>query len=248
MSTKEDSHSEIPSKRRSLFTFAAAVAATSVCHGILGIGAAAAQAKSETTPRRFSVRGLYVAACRCEVTCPCIFLSAPSAGSCAAIDAWHIDTGQFEGTPLDGLNAALAVYIPGHLLKGNFRVGVYVDQRANAAQRAALDAIFTGKAGGPQAGLRPLISEELPPKAVPMEFQTEGKRWRMALSGLGEIDVTALQGANGADVLIHGAPISPDAKYPITVGKSTRQSLHDQGFAWDFSEKNGYLSNFWYAA
>jgi hypothetical protein len=146
------------------------------------------------------------------------------------------------------LNAALAVRIPEHILKGNFRVALYVDQRANTAQRVALDAIFTGKAGGQLAGLRPLIAEELPPKAAQMEFVTEGKRRRMVLSGVGEIDVTALEGAGGAEVVIRDAPVSPDPKYPVTLAKSTRQSLRDQGFNWNFSDRSGFLSHFWYAA
>ena len=249
MDTKEDTHSEIPSKRRGFLTLAAAAAATSVFDRIFGIGEAGAQTKPETgAPQRFSVRGLYVQACSCEVACPCIFLSAPSLGYCAALDGWHIDTGHFEGTSLDGLNVALAVRIPEHLLKGNFRVALYVDQRANTAQRAALEAIFSGKAGGQLAGLRPLISEELPPKTAQMQFVAEGKRRRMVLSGLGEIDVTALQGAGGADVIVHDAPVSPDPKYPLTIAKSTRQSLRDQGFSWEFSDKNGFVSYFWYAA
>ena len=249
MSTKEHNHIPGSSKRRGFLTFAAAASATSVFDRIFGIGEAAAQTKPETgAPKRFSVRGLYLQACSCEVACPCIFLSAPSLGYCAALDGWHIDTGQFEGTPLDGLNVALAVRIPEHILKGNFRVALYVDQRANTAQRAALEMIFSGKAGGPLAGLRPLISEELPPKAARMDFVTEGKRRGMVLSGLGEIDVTALQGAGGADVIIHDAPVSPDPNYPVTIAKSTRQSLRDQGFSWDFSGKNGFLSHFWYAA
>jgi hypothetical protein len=249
MSTKDDSHSEPPSKRRGLLALAAATAATSMFDRIFGIGEATAQTKPETgAPQRFSVRGLYVGACNCEVACPCIFLSAPSAGYCTGAGGWHVDSGQFEGTPLDGLNVVLADYIPGHVLKGNFRVGLYVDQRADTAQRAALVQIFSGKAGGPIAALRPLISEELPPKAAQIDFLAEGKRRRVVLSGLGEIDVTALQGAGGADVIVHGAPVSFNPTYPLTIAKSARQSFHDQGFNFDFSDKNAFFSPFWYAA
>ena len=85
-------------------------------------------------------------------------------------------------------------------------------------------------------------------KAVQMEFVTEAKRRRMVLSGLGEIDVAALQGAGGADVMVRDAPISPDPKYPVTIAKSTRLALHDGGFNFNFSDKNGFLSHFWYAA
>jgi len=163
-----------------------------------------------------------------------------------ALNGWHVDTGQFEGTALDGLNVALALHIPGHALKGNFKAALYVDQRANTAQRAALDGIFTGKAGGPLAGLRPLISEELPAKAAQMNFMAEGKRRRMVLAGLGEIEETALQGAGGADVIVHNAPLA--AVPTIAVAKSARVGLRDQGFNFEFSDKSGFFGPFWYTA
>jgi hypothetical protein len=43
-------------------------------------------------------------------------------------------------------------------------------------QSQALQAIFTGADGGPMAALAPLISTVLGAKAVPINFQKEGKR------------------------------------------------------------------------
>jgi hypothetical protein len=245
MNTKQQVGSGLLSDRRGFLTLAGAAAAISVFDRIFGIGEAAAQTKPETgAPQRFSVRGLFVEACSCEVICPCLFASAPSLGYCWALQAWHVDAGNFEATPLDGLNVAMALHIPGHALKGNFKLAIYIDQRANSAQRAALDAIFTGKAGGPLAGLRPLIKEELPPKAAQMDVVAEGKRRRMVISGLAEIDETALEGAGGADVIVHNAPLA--AVPTVTVAKSTRLSLRDQGFNLDYSGKSGFFSQFWY--
>jgi hypothetical protein len=48
--------------------------------------------------------------------------------------------------------------------------------------------------------------------------------------------------------MVRDAPISPDPKYSVTIAKSTRLSLHDEGFNIDLSDKNGFLSHFWYAA
>ena len=247
MDTKEDTHSEIPSKRRGFLTLAAAAAATSVFDRIFGIGEAAAQTKPETgAPQRWSVRGLYTEACSCETACPCIFASPPSKGYCEALIGWTVDSGHFEGTRLDGFNVLWALYIPAHVLKGNFKLALYVDQRANTAQRAALEAIFSGKAGGPLAGLAPLISEMLPTKTAAFQFQAEGKRRRMVVSGIGELDITALKGADGGDVIVHNSPMA--AVSPITIAKSTRQSYRDHGLNWESSEKSGFIAQFWYAA
>lgn len=52
--------------------------------------------------------------------------------------AWHIEEGEFDGTPLGGLNAALALNSPGHMLETKWRVAMYVDDRAGEAQCEAL--------------------------------------------------------------------------------------------------------------
>jgi hypothetical protein len=247
MNAKQQVRSELVSKRRGFLALAGAAAATSLFDRIFGIGEAAAQTKPESgAPQRWSVRGLYTEACSCEVGCPCIFASPPSKGDCEALIGWTVDSGQFEGTRLDGFNVLWALYIPAHVLKGNLKLALYIDQRANTAQRAALEAIFSGKAGGPLAGLVPLISEMLPTKTAAIQFQADGKRRRMLVSGIGEIDITALKGADGGDVIVQNSPVA--AVSPIILAKSTRQSYRDHGRNWESSERNGFIAQFWYAA
>ena len=67
---------------------------------------------------------------------------------------------------VSGLTFALAAFIPGNVLKGNFRVVRYVDDKASAAQEAALLRAFRGELGGPLADLAGLVGEEVdgPPR------------------------------------------------------------------------------------
>jgi hypothetical protein len=71
---------------------------------------------------------------------------------------------------LDGLNVALAIHTPGPIADGNWPVAAYIDERADDKQTKALDAIFTGAAGGPMAAFAPLIGKNLGVKKVPITF------------------------------------------------------------------------------
>ena len=69
----------------------------------------------------WKVKGTYFEACNCATACPCVFLSAPTDGSCTALIAWHIDEGNFGGVQLNGLNVALLGAAPGHMQLPNGR-------------------------------------------------------------------------------------------------------------------------------
>ncbi len=98
--------------------------------------------------------GDYFENCNCSVVCPCLvsktapLTSRPTEGVCDVALIFHIDSGSYDGTALDGLTVALAVHTPGPMADGNWSVAAYIDQRANEKQTEALGAIFTGAAGG----------------------------------------------------------------------------------------------------
>jgi hypothetical protein len=97
-------------------------------------------------------------------------------GVCDVASIFHIESGKYEGTALDGLNVALAVHAPGPMADGNWSVAAYIDQNANDEQTEALGGIFTGAAGGPMAQLAPLIGKNLGVKKVPINYRVEGKK------------------------------------------------------------------------
>ena len=103
---------------------------------------------------------------------------------------------------LDGLNAALAAYTPGHMLEGGWQVALYVDERGDQKQRDALAAVFSGQAGGHLAALGPLIAQVLGVKAVPIQYQENGKKRHLSIPGIAESEIAALAGAGrgGRDV------------------------------------------------
>ncbi|MGH7800234.1 MAG: DUF1326 domain-containing protein [Thermodesulfobacteriota bacterium] len=44
--------------------------------------------------------------------CPCVFASPPTAGECTALVGWHIDSGSFGDTTLDGRLMLCSRYTP----------------------------------------------------------------------------------------------------------------------------------------
>ena len=114
---------------------------------------------------QWHLSGDYFENCNCSVVCPCLvstsapLTSRPTEGVCDVALIFHIDSGRYDSTTLDGLNVALAVHTPGPMAEGNWSVGAYIDQGADDKQTEALAAIFTGAAGGPMAQLAPLIAK-----------------------------------------------------------------------------------------
>ena len=90
----------------------------------------------------------YLQACNCDYGCPCEFSAPPTAGFCHGVGVWKIDRGRYDNVALDGLSLGFAATWPGAIHEGNGTVCLFVDERANEQQRAALLDIGSGKAGG----------------------------------------------------------------------------------------------------
>ncbi len=197
---------------------------------------------------QWKVAGTYFEACNCEAACPCVFTSPPSEGDCKALVGWHIDQGKFADTALDGLNAALFAYAPGHMLQTKWKVALYVDERADAAQQDALAKIYLGAAGGHLAALVPLIGEVLGVKRAAIDYRSAGKQRSLIIPQVAEMEVEALAGQGGEDVTLASLPFTVVPGYPAVACHSKRLSFHDHGFDVEISKKNGFYSPFSYQA
>ncbi|MEY4730021.1 MAG: hypothetical protein RL020_1179 [Pseudomonadota bacterium] len=195
---------------------------------------------------QWKVSGTYFEACNCDVACPCVFTSVPTAGECKALIAWHVDEGRYEEVQLDGLNTALFAFAPGHMLQTKWRVALYLDEQADQRQRDALGKIFSGQAGGPLGALGPLIGEVMGVKSAAITYKINGKQRSLNIAGIADMEITAIEGQNGADVTISNHPFTPVPGFPSVVGRSSRLQYQDHGFNVEISQKNGFYSPFAY--
>jgi hypothetical protein len=194
------------------------------------------------------VSGIYAEACSCDAVCPCTLLGAPTKGYCQALVAWHIEDGRYGETQLAGLNALLAVSAPDRMTKGNWKVALYLDERATPEQGDALAGIFSGKAGGHLARIAPLIGQVLGVKAVPIFFDAQPKRRRFYIPGTAQAEIAAIEGAGGGEATIRGAPATLAPGQTQVLSRSIQVNYSDYGLSWELTEKNGFYAPFAYAS
>ena len=129
---------------------------------------------------KWQVEGQYYENCSCDFVCPCVpwqMTVKPTKGSCTFAMGFAIDRGYFGETPLDGLGFVVVGVTPEEMAKGNWSVGVVVDERASPEQRDAIVAIASGSAGGPMAILSGLVGKMLGVESAPIAFKREGISW-----------------------------------------------------------------------
>jgi hypothetical protein len=91
--------------------------------------------------------------CNCAVNCGCQFNLPSTHGFCQSAFVGHIVAGHFNDTQLNGLNWAGLYKWPGEIADGNGQRQIVIDERADSAQRKALEAIISGEAGAPLSNL-----------------------------------------------------------------------------------------------
>lgn len=197
---------------------------------------------------KWSVTGAYLEACNCEATCPCIILGAPTEGQCTGLLGWHIEEGYHGQIRLDGLNVAMLTHSGGSMKDGNWKVALYLDERANKEQQQALTGIFSGAEGGHLAALTPLIGEVLGVRPARINFEGSGKRWQLSVEGLGSTEIEGIAGQNDGPVQISGHPLAPVPNVPFTIARSEHLRLSDHGLKCEVSNKNGFYTSFGYQA
>ena len=194
----------------------------------------------------WNLSGTYFESCNCETACPCVFLSDPTENDCTVLVGWHIDDGHSDGTPLDGLNVALAVHSPGNMAQVAWTVALYLDERANGQQSNALTRIFTGQDGGHPARLAAHIGQVLGISSVAIDFTADGRHRSLKIADVASVAMDAIEGQGGETVTVTGHPLAIAPGEPAVVARSSEFSYHDHGLEWELSDRNGFFSSFAY--
>ena len=135
-------------------------------------------------PTEWAIKGELFLNCSCTVFCPCVVSlgkHSPTEGHCHAWMAIAIDEGHFEGENLAGINVGLMVEIPGRMAQGDWRVAVYIDERATQKAYNGLLKILSGTAGGTTGLFTMLVSTIIGAERAPVEIVRDGTRRRLQL-------------------------------------------------------------------
>jgi hypothetical protein len=148
--------------------------------------------------------------------------------------AWHVDQGTVNGTGVSGRTVAVATHIPGNVLKGNWKVALFVDDKASDQQHQALLDVWTGKLGGPVADLAQLIGEVVAVERAPITYELNEGKGTLKIGSVADTVMEPYRGPTGAVTTLNesifttipGAPawVAKASKY---VRKSSQYGLKD---------------------
>ena len=126
----------------------------------------------------WSLKGSYFETCSCDLMCPCNMSMDHGAtyDFCRVTLVFNIKEGEIEGTDVSGLKVAVIADSPKVMTEGNWRLGVFIDDRASDEQMAGLTAVFGGQKGGPMEMAAPLVGEMLGVERAPFEVVEDGLR------------------------------------------------------------------------
>jgi hypothetical protein len=143
----------------------------------------------------WSMQGVEFANCNCAWGCPCQFNGLPTHGNCRALTFVHIEKGRFNDVILDGLRWGILAAWPGPIHLGNGTFQSVIDEKANPAQRDALEAVSHGKETEPGKLIWQVFSttvtKVLPTVFKPIELTVDMKARTAKLKVPGVIEGSA---------------------------------------------------------
>ena len=194
----------------------------------------------------YHLEGRLLEVCDCRVLCPCWIGEDPDNGTCDTIVAYHFDKGTIGGVDVKGRTLAIVAHLPGNILKGNWRVAVYIDDKASDAQQEALLKVYTGKLGGPIADIAKLVGEVVAVERVPIIFNVKEGRGTIKIGENQYAELEPYQGATGTTTTLTDTIFSTVPGAPVFVGKAPRYISKQPalGINVDLKDHNALQSTF----
>jgi len=196
----------------------------------------------------YQLEGRLLEVCTCNTLCPCWVGEDPDGGRCEGVLAWHVDKGTVDGIDVSGHTLVILTHIPGNILKGNWRVRVYVDDGASRDQKDALLNVWTGKLGGPVADLAKLVGEVAAVEQVPIVFEVNGVNGTLKVGKAITAELAPFQGATGKQTALHDTVFTTIPGSPAYVGKASLYQVNAPQFDIDMRGHNAVSGSFRFQA
>lgn len=191
----------------------------------------------------WSLTGELILNCNCTVFCPCVVSLGkhpPTEGYCQAWAGVRIDAGHSGDTSLDGLNVAMLLDIPGKMERGNWTLALWIDDRADDAQFAALETIFSGGSRGSTGLFKLLVGTYLGAERAPVQFTTEGDVRTLSAGRAIQGSVRPISGARAEeDVSIQNTQywMGPE----VIVAEAVQGRVRAFGRVWNFEGRSAEI-------
>ena len=196
------------------------------------------------------LKGSYVETCSCELMCPCnlSFDHGATYDFCRVTLVFNIREGEIEGTDIAGLKVAAIADTPKVMTDGNWRLGVFVDERATDEQLDKLVQVFGGQLGGPMAALAPLVGEMLGVERAAIEVHDDGLRHSVRVGDVIDFeieDIVPFGKEDGTPVRFDGMfhPVAPN----LTMAEAKRSRINAFGIEYEGKSGLSYSEFSWAA-
>ena len=196
---------------------------------------------------RWRLRGTIVIACNCDYGCPCNFNARPTQGDCEGQWLWHVEEGSFGDVRLDGLSWTVTADWPSAIHEGGGRAICFYDERADDAQREAIEALVRGGNGGPW-GIFINTYELEDVRPARFDVQLESFQSKIRIGDSVELELEPIKNpVTGAEV--HPGAVLPEGLVCKEMSFGTSRTFRVQdGIAYDHSGKYTAVAPFEYSA
>jgi hypothetical protein len=212
-----------------------------VC-GIFAVTTVTGVRAAETKKTPWKITGQLEEACTCNPACPCWFNSLPSKMNCGGGQVLFIEKGNYGNVKLDGLAVGNFGQSPdGQTMMcsfGNWNFSyVYIDEKANAEQRAALQdiALQVLPAGA---------SKKTETRYIPITRKIDGKIHTISLGQYGSFAGHTVEGGLGGSVKIVNPPGADPIHHEYLQGRTTDLTFTDAGQNWKQKDSNYTFGTF----
>ena len=195
----------------------------------------------------WSVSGTYFEACSCLPICPCRQIGGRDGGRstfgvCDFVLSWLVTRGHTGTLDLTGRQIVMVGTYDDDEPGSPWTVSLFVDDRAEGAQHAALADIFLGRAGGTPlrnyGGAIRTVAEVRPAR---VELDHRRRHWRIRVEGL--VDVDADDEVESTESVACGIP---GFDHPGQEVRSKQLRVDSTPLVWEWSDRCGFATDFTY--
>ena len=197
----------------------------------------------------WQVSGSYFEACNCAAICPCRQVGARPGGRsthgvCQFALSWQIAQGHAGEMRLDDLAVVMAGWYDDDVPDSPWEVTLYVDERAEPEQSAALTEIFLGRAGGGTLqNFAAAIGTVHAVRTARIVLSHAPRRWSFRVDHY--VTVSASRPVDAPGPVACGIP-GLDRPGQEVVSDELR--VEDGPLSWDLHERCGFATDFNYTS
>lgn len=193
---------------------------------------------------------MYYENCSCDAVCPCTWsnlVRAATNDDCRVALLFEVARGEIDGVDVADTTCIVVMQTPRLMLEGNFKAGLIVGSNASDEQTEKLTQVFSGAAGGPMAGLSPLIGEFLGVERLPVSVEHDGSDHHIVVGDAIDIRLAKEVTAEGDPIQLTNIVAHP-AGPTLDIAVADRVDNSVFGIDWSGDGLSGFSNRFTWAA